>query len=88
MQKRLRGATPHPKSKVRSGSREKILHVEIPHFPKSMVRNSSSEEIPHIQGKEQQLCFAGAAVKRYPTSKLRNPSKTVGAERGHQRQTD
>ena len=24
------------------------------------------EEIPLIQGKEQQLCFAGAAVKRYP----------------------
>ena len=24
-----------------------------------------------IQGKEQQLCFAGAAMKRYPTSKVR-----------------
>ena len=23
------------------------------------------------QGKEQQLCFAGTAVKRYPTSKVR-----------------
>ena len=29
------------------------------------------EEIPLIQGKEQQLCFAGAAVKRYPTPKVR-----------------
>ena len=29
------------------------------------------EEIPLIQGKEQQLCFAGAAVKRYPMSKVR-----------------
>ena len=29
------------------------------------------EEIPLIQGKEQQLCFAGAAVKRNPTSKVR-----------------
>ena len=29
------------------------------------------EEIPFIQGKEQQLRFAGAAVKRYPTSKER-----------------
>ena len=29
------------------------------------------EEIPFIQGKEQQLRFAGAAVKRYPTSKVR-----------------
>ena len=24
------------------------------------------EELPLIQGKEQRLCFAGAAVKRYP----------------------
>ena len=29
------------------------------------------KEIPLIQGKEQQLCFAGAAVKRYPTPKVR-----------------
>ena len=29
------------------------------------------EEIPLIQGKEQRLCFAGAAVKRYPTTKVR-----------------
>ena len=30
------------------------------------VRRGGSEEIPLIQGKEQQLRFAGAAVKRYP----------------------
>ena len=35
------------------------------------VRRGGSEEIPLIQGKEQQLRFAGAAVKRYPTSKVR-----------------
>ena len=29
------------------------------------------EEIPLIQGKEQWLRFAGAAMKRYPTSKVR-----------------
>ena len=29
------------------------------------------EEIPFIQGKKQRLCFAGAAMKRYPTSKVR-----------------
>ena len=29
------------------------------------------EEIPLLQGKEQRLCFAGAAVKRYPMSKVR-----------------
>ena len=35
------------------------------------VRRVSCEEIPLIQGKEQCLCFAGAAVKRYCTSKVR-----------------
>ena len=35
------------------------------------VRKGSGEEIPLVQGKEQWLRFAGAAVKRYATSKLR-----------------
>ena len=35
------------------------------------VRRGGNEEIPLVQGKEQWLCFAGAAVKRYPTSKVR-----------------
>ena len=35
------------------------------------VRRGGPEEIPLVQGKEQQLCFAGAAMKRYPTSKVR-----------------
>ena len=35
------------------------------------VRRGGGEEIPLIQGKEQWLCFAGAAVKRYPKSKVR-----------------
>ena len=35
------------------------------------VRRDSGEDILLIQGKEQQLCFAGAAVKRYPTPKVR-----------------
>ena len=42
---------------------EVLLHIK--------VRMGSSEEIPLLQGKEQRLCFAGAAVKRYPTSKVR-----------------
>ena len=29
------------------------------------------EEIPLIQGKERRLCFAGAAMKRYPMPKVR-----------------
>ena len=33
------------------------------------VRRGGGEEIPLVQGKEQRLHFAGAAVKRYPTSK-------------------
>ena len=35
------------------------------------VRRGSGEEIPLIQGKEQWLRFAGAAMKTYPTSKVR-----------------
>ena len=35
------------------------------------VRRGGREEIPLVQRKEQRLCFAGAAVKRYPTSKVR-----------------
>ena len=35
------------------------------------VRRGGHEEIPLVQGKEQRLCFAGAAVKRYPKSKVR-----------------
>ena len=35
------------------------------------VRRGCSEEIPLVQGKKQRLRFAGAAVKRYPTSNMR-----------------
>ena len=35
------------------------------------VRRHGCEEIPLVQGKKQQLHFAGAAVKRYTTSKVR-----------------
>ena len=37
------------------------------------VRRGGCEEIPLIQGKEQRLRFAGAAMKRYPTSKEEKP---------------
>ena len=40
-------------------------------YSTSKVRRGDCEEIPLVQGKEQQLCFAGAAVKRYPMSKVR-----------------
>ena len=36
------------------------------------VRKGGGEEIPLVQGKEQWLCFVGAAaVKRYPMPKVR-----------------
>ena len=40
-------------------------------YSTSKVSSGGPEEIPHVQGKEQQLYFAGAAVKRYPPSKVR-----------------
>ena len=42
---------------------EELVHVES--------QEGCSEEIPLVQGKEQWLCFAGAALKRYPTSRVR-----------------
>ena len=40
-------------------------------YSTSEVRRGGREEIPLVQGKEQRLHFAGAAVKRYPTPKVR-----------------
>ena len=50
------------------------------------VRRGRREEIPFVQGKEQQLCFAGGSREETPhVQGKRNPSKTVGVARGHQR---
>ena len=54
------------------------------------VRKGGGKEITLVQGKEQQLCFAGAAMKKYmkeiPHAQgKRNPSKMVSVARGHQR---
>ena len=49
------------------------------------VGRGSSKEISLVQGEEQRLRFAGAAMKRYPVQGKRNPSKMVGVARGHQR---
>ena len=35
------------------------------------AKYSSGKEIPLVQGKEQWLCFAGAAMKKYPMPKVR-----------------
>ena len=42
---------------------EELFHIQ--------VRKGGGKEIPLVQCKEQQLCFAGAAMKRYPTPKVR-----------------
>ena len=41
------------------------------------VRRGGGEELALVQGKEQQLRFAGAAMKRYPTSKVRSNGCTL-----------
>ena len=40
-------------------------------YPTLKVKKGGGEEIPLVQGKEQRLHFAGAAVKRYPMPKVR-----------------
>ena len=39
--------------------------------PTLKVRKSGGKEIALVQGKEQWLCFAGAAVRRYSMPKVR-----------------
>ena len=62
-----RGATPCPRSGGWRAERN---------YSTFKVRRGGSEDIPLIQGKEQQLRFAGAAVKKYPTSKVRETQVT------------
>ena len=72
-------STPTPKA--RGGSREGQPHVQgvVAVWVQEGLEEPSHvegqegrrEEIPFIQGKEQWLCFAGAAMKRYPTCKVR-----------------
>ena len=60
--------------KSNTTSKERGLHgcrrAQRSH-PTLKVSKGGGEEISLIQGKEQQLRFAGAAVKRYPTPKVR-----------------
>ena len=73
-QERPRGATPRLRSGVaaeRSNptSKERWLHGRRRaerSYSTFKVRRGSCEEIPLVQGKEQWLRFAGAAVNRYP----------------------
>ena len=52
-------------------SKELCLHKRRRSYSTFKVRRGGGEEIPLFQGKEQWVHFAGAAVKRYPTPKLR-----------------
>ena len=72
VQEQPRRTTPRPRSGAAAGrsnptSKEPWLcGRRRPHRSYSMfqVRRGGSEEIPLVQGKEQQLRFAGAVVKR------------------------
>ena len=57
-------------SKVRGSSREELLYVR--------GWGGCWEELLHVQGKEQQLHYAGATVKRYSTSKVRETQVREG----------
>ena len=69
-----RGATPRPRSgaaaeRSNPTSKERRLHTQRRaerHYSTFKVRRGDL-----VQDKEQQLCFATVAVKKYPTSKVR-----------------
>ena len=75
----LGGATPHPRPGAaarRSNSTSKewwlCRHRRAERsYSTFKVRRGGGEEVPLVKGKEQQLRFAGAAMKRYPMSKVR-----------------
>ena len=83
------GATPYPRSgavaeRSNSTSKERWLcghRKDERSYSTFKVRRGDL-----VQGKEQWLRFAGAAVKRYSTSKVTETQvKMVGVKRGHQR---
>ena len=71
----------YPTPKARGGGREDQPHIQgvvaaraqegLEALSHVESQEGGGEEIPLVQGKEQWLHFAGAAVKRYPTSKVR-----------------
>ena len=79
VQERQRGATPRPRpgaAAKRSNPMSTKQWLQMCRRAKRSystfkVRRGGSEEIPLVQDKEQRLCFAGADVKSYPTSKVR-----------------
>ena len=75
-QERLRGAIPHPRSGATAERRYPTSKLRRHRRAKRSystfkVRRDGGKEIPLVQGKEQQLRFAGTAMKRYATFKVR-----------------
>ena len=70
-----------PTSEARGGGREEQPHLQGSdavgrrraerNYSTFKVRRGCCEKLPLVQRKEQRLRFAGAAVKRYPTSEVR-----------------
>ena len=66
----------YPMPKVRGGGQEEQSHIQGAAAARAQegqeeLLHVQGEEIPLVQGKEQRLRFAGAAVKGYPTSNLK-----------------
>ena len=73
-QERPRGATPRPRSGAAAGRSNPTSKERWLHGRRRAERSYSMFKVRRgnlVPGKEQQLRFAGAAVKRYPTSKVR-----------------
>ena len=88
------GATPRPRSGAEAERSNPISKEQLLRrcrraersYSTFQVRRGSCEEIPLVLGKEQRLRSSGAAMKRYPKSKVeKNPSKTAGVAREHQK---
>ena len=70
------GERSYPTSEVRGGSQGELPHVQGTAASQAQEgkRNYSTFKVRRgdlVQDKEQWLSFAGEAVKRYPTSKVR-----------------
>ena len=58
-------------SEVRGGGRGELPHAQCKGSGQEEQSYIQGQDRRLVQGEEQQLCFAGAAMKRYPTSKVR-----------------
>ena len=79
-QEQPRGASPRRRrsgaaaQRSNPASKERQLHGRRRadrSYPTFTVRRGGREKTPLVQGKEQRLRIAGAALKRYPTSEVR-----------------